>query len=1304
MTGRIRVLLVEDNQADVDLIREMLPETGAICFQIESVPRLSDALVRLKGGDVDLVLLDLGLPDSQGISTFQAVRKAALDVPIIVFTGNADQELAVTAVKEGAQDYLVKGEVVGNVVMRAARYAIERKQAKDAMQQEIAKAEASRQTLLSVVENQKRTENQLRQSEEKFSKAFQTSPYAITITRAEDGGFIEVNDAFTSIAGFTREEALADSSIGLKLWVDGEARKRVVDDLLAGKIVNGHEYRFRTKSGKVITGLFSAQIIKLSGILCILSSINDITERRLAQDQLQKTSQDLDTLMSNLYAGILSTSKDGEVEHVNQAFCDLFNLSEMPADLQGLSSTEMLKKIASSYADPAKTLSRIREVIALGKPVKGEEIVMRDGRFFLVDFIPIIDKDGNNCGRIWHHHNITDRKRAEQSLAESEKKLRVLFETMSEGIVYEDHNGSIISANLAAERLLGLSLDQLQGRTSLDPRWKAIHEDGSPFPGETHSLHVAAKTGKPTTGEVMGVYNPHLDAYVWLNVNSTPEFLPGESKPFRAYAVFRDITGFKRAEDALRQSEEKFSKAFQTSPYAISITHIEDGRFVEVNDAFVSLTGFTRDETLADSSIGLKLWADENDRRRIVNDLNAGRTVAGREYRFRTKTGKIVVGLYSAQTIRLNLGRCILSSINDISERTRTADLLKKSEEKFRNVFDNSPIGKSITTLEGQINVNKAFCDLIGYSKEALVDIKWQQITFPDDCELTQRHIEQLLAGKEGSARFIKRYIHKNGDVIWTDVSTALQRDEDGNPLYFITSLVDITDRKRAEDALRASELRYRRLFEAAKDGILILDAETGMIIDVNPFLTEMLGFSHEQFTGKSVWELGFLKDIIANRENFLELQQKEYIRYEDLPLKTADGRSIDVEFVSNVYLIDRRKVIQCNIRDITERKRAVLQLESNYALLAALINSPRDLVIFSLDKEYRYSAFNDKHREEMKKVWAADIKIGDNILDYMNDPELRTAAKASMDHALRGETFTEIKHQPQVDIFYEFIWNPVYLKKKVVGITAFIRDITERKQAETVQQRLMAELTQKNGEMEQLIYVASHDLRSPLVNIQGFSKEIGFLVNELAEITAHAVLPDKQRARIIEIVSKDFPEVHNYILASVIKMDMLLKGLLKFSRLGRATVSIQKIDMNEMMSSVLKTSEFQIQRSGACVTITALPPCSGDPVQVNQVFTNLLDNAIKYLSPDRPGVILITGKSENGISEYSVEDNGIGIAPEHHTKVFEIFHRLNPQTNEGEGLGLAIVKKIVSRLNGRVRLESEAGKGCRFFVSLPEG
>ena len=141
----------------------------------------------------------------------------------------------------------------------------------------------------------------------------------------------------------------------------------------------------------------------------------------------------------------------------------------------------------------------------------------------------------------------------------------------------------------------------------------------------------------------------------------------------------------------------------------------------------------------------------------------------------------------------------------------------------------------------------------------------------------------------------------------------------------------EATKRKKAEEALKVSETRYRRLFETAQDGILLLDADTGQILDVNPFLLDMLGYSHKDFLGKKLWEIGPFSDIAASRLRFSELQTKGYVRYEHLPLETKDGRLIDVEFVSNVYLVDHEKIIQCNVRDITLRKQAEESLMKAY-------------------------------------------------------------------------------------------------------------------------------------------------------------------------------------------------------------------------------------------------------------------------------------------------------------------------------------------------------------------------------------
>ena len=252
-----------------------------------------------------------------------------------------------------------------------------------------------------------------------------------------------------------------------------------------------------------------------------------------------------------------------------------------------------------------------------------------------------------------------------------------------------------------------------------------------------------------------------------------------------------------------------------------------------------------------------------------------------------------------------------------------------------------------------------------------------------------------------------------------------------------------------AGEALAASELRYRRLFETAKDGILILDAETGMVVDVNPFLVELLGFSRDAFIGKKVWELGFFKDIVANQDHFAELQQQRYIRYDDKPLETADGRRIDVEFVSNVYLVNRENVIQCNIRDITKRKRtetALRESEEHYRLLFdassdGLLIADTDTQMLShanpaLCRMLGYTA------AELTTMRVADLHPKDTF------PSITAGFEATGRGERPGIVSLPCRRKDGTIVYAEINSTRFFLAGRTNNLAIF-RDITERQRAE---------------------------------------------------------------------------------------------------------------------------------------------------------------------------------------------------------------------------------------------------------------
>ena len=334
----------------------------------------------------------------------------------------------------------------------------------------------------------------MRESEDKFSKAFHTSPYAITITRAADGQFFDVNETFVSLTGFTREEALADSSTGLKLWVNVEDRRQIITALRAGRAVLGRECLFRTKDGKAITGLFSAHMIQLNKGPCILSSIADISERKRAEEAMASSLSLLNATLESAANGILVVDLDGRVTLWNKKFAEMWRV---PEDLLAARLDEtLLKYVLPQLAQPDAFLAKVSELYEHPEKFCNDELELTDGRVFSRYSQP--QKVGDTiAGRVWSFQDITERKLTEESYRQSESRYSTIVNNVPECVMIH-RDSRILYVNEVSTKISGYPREELLGRTLFD------------FITETSKKTIYTAMAKRAAGIEPGEYETEL--------------------------------------------------------------------------------------------------------------------------------------------------------------------------------------------------------------------------------------------------------------------------------------------------------------------------------------------------------------------------------------------------------------------------------------------------------------------------------------------------------------------------------------------------------------------------------------------------------------------------------------------------------------------------------------------------------------------------------------------------------------------------------------------------------------------------
>jgi two-component system sensor kinase FixL len=611
----------------------------------------------------------------------------------------------------------------------------------------------------------------------------------------------------------------------------------------------------------------------------------------------------------------------------------------------------------------------------------------------------------------------------------------------------------------------------------------------------------------------------------------------------------------------------------------------------------------------------------------------------------------------------------------------------KRAEATYRNIFENAIDGIFQSTPRGRfLSINPAMARMYGYaSPQEMI----QSVTDISTQIYVDQHMRDDLARRLANDEKLTEYktldYRKDGSTFWTSMNVQAIRDEAGKILYYEGTIEDITERKLADEALRASEERYRTLFNDMLDGIY-RSTHTGQFVDVNPAMVRMFGYESRD----EMLAVDIKRDMyFAPRDRKGEYLEHGEDSVDTFRMKRKDGSEIWVEDHGHYIHDEHGKIIfhEGILRDVTPRLKAEAERRQAEAVLRQFkhIMDDSNDAIFIIDLETgRYKYFNERaclllgyNHEELGQLGVVDIASHVPNQDVWHE----RVALVREQNGLIFETNYRRKNGTSF---------PVEVSARVLEyeegetIVAIVRNIAERKRAEQERERLISELEAKNTELTQFTYTVSHDLKSPLVTINGF---LGYLEQDTASGDLERVKRDRQR-----------------IQEAVNKMQNLLTELLELSRIGRMMNTPVTTPFGDLVRDALEIVHGRLTACGVTVqTQPNLPAVRGDRQRLTEVLQNLLDNAAKYMGEQRDPRIEIGQRgqdAEHGKPIFFVKDNGIGIEPEHHERIFGLFNKLDPKT-EGTGIGLAIVKKIVEVHGGRIWVESEPGRGSTFCFTL---
>ncbi|NTV13356.1 MAG: PAS domain S-box protein [Desulfobulbaceae bacterium] len=536
------------------------------------------------------------------------------------------------------------------------------------------------------------------------------------------------------------------------------------------------------------------------------------------------------------------------------------------------------------------------------------------------------------------------------------------------------------------------------------------------------------------------------------------------------------------------------------------------------------------------------------------------------------------------------------------------------------------------------------------------------------------------------------------------DLSTRVTEKSSGE----VQLLIDSFNRMSEDlEKTTVSKDYVNEIIASMRDTLIVADLD-GTISRINLAASLLLGYEQTELIGLPL-SLVVEDDPGSKKPTVAAILESSSISAVEKFYRARNGKMIPMFFSASVMrgIDGQAQGIVCVAQDITERKQAEEALRESAVNLTATLNATADGIL-AVGANGKVLFFNHQFAE-MWNIPRTILATGDDnallgyVLAQLIDPDA-FVEEVNRLYDSEASSFDTIDFKDG-RVLERYSFSLLQGKGQPLGRVWSFRDITARREAEEKLQKYSTELLEINEEIKSFAYIVSHDLRAPLVNIKGFSDELIYSVKELGPLLAKCLdaLPAGEREKLSEVLQKDIPESISFIGSSVSRMDNLIGAILKLSRVGRRELSPEPVAVSELIGTIVESLSHQTGAKNAQVKVAAgLPEVIADKTALGQIFGNLLDNAVKYLEPGRPGLIEVSGAHADGEWLFQVRDNGRGMARADIPRAFEIFRRVGRQDVAGEGMGLAYVKTLVRLLGGRIWCESEPGCGTTFSFTLP--